>query len=50
MKQFNFQVPDEVHRQIKTIAAMNNMSMSLWIIKAIKREYDYQSKELMKID
>lgn len=34
-KQMAFDISPEVHQQVKTLSAMRNISMNLWIARAI---------------
>lgn len=46
-KKIIFQVHQDLHKEIKTVAAMCNISMSLLIHKAL---YQYLRKEMKELD
>lgn len=49
--QMAFDISPEMHQQVKVLAAMRNISMNLWIARAIndriakENKYDDKSKE-----
>lgn len=40
IKRLNFDVPIELHKKIKTLAAENNISIKVWILRLILREIE----------
>ncbi len=48
MKRFTFIIAEDIHREVKVLAARRNISMTTWLLRAIQSEMKSENYQVIR--